>query len=507
MLKKRFLMKVLAATVAATIAVTPATAFAEGGEKVEAVNENKEEEFGDITADGEDEAALEIEANHGNVEVKTGSLTSEQGPGLKVVSDHDSSSIAYVKGDINSDVSGVVALAKYDSGNLIVVEGDIKSDWYGVGALAGEYNDEEDERLTDPDESINVVAVNGSIDSEESGISACAWNGASNAVGVTGNVTGHGSEGAVVAIAYGADRNNILIVGDVKGDDIGVNMFSQVNEDENVPVNNVVVEGTVSAKEAAIVDNRVKGGRNTVTVWKIETDGFTAAKATLNHETGKYDVVEDEEAAKNIQYIIRVNQTDGATLKATDADGNALATVTGLNGELEYALEGDKVLLKIDIEDGYSLDAAYGDEGQTLELTKDAAGNYYLVVPRNGGVSFSVKLSKNKKDDDKDDDKKNDNNQTAGSYVLSDSAAVSLISSASSGSSVTLSGLSGTGLSASVVSQLLARRDIDVTVTFMLNGVLYKIVIPAGADIAGLVGADGSVSFEALGQAFGIAPV
>lgn len=205
MLKRKFLMKVLAATVAATIAVTPATAFAEGGEKVEAVNEKKEEEFGDITADGENEPALEIYADHGNVEVKTGSLTSEQGSGLIVESDHDSSSIAYVKGDINSEVSGVVALAKYDSGNIIGVEGDIKSDWYGVGALAGEYYDEEDERLTDPDESMNVVVVKGSIDSEESGIYACAWNGASNAVGVTGNVTGHGFEGADIAKLVGAD--------------------------------------------------------------------------------------------------------------------------------------------------------------------------------------------------------------------------------------------------------------------------------------------------------------
>jgi len=72
---------------------------------------------------------------------------------------------------------------------------------------------------------------------------------------------------------------------------------------------------------------------------------------------------------------------------------------------------------------------------------------------------------------------------------------------------VTLSGLSGTGLSASVVSQLLAKRDINVTLTFTINGVTYQIVIPAGADISKLVGADGSISFAVLGQAFRIAMV
>ena len=51
MLKRKFLMKVLAATVAATMAVTPSTAFAEGGEEVFADEGDVTEEFGDITAD------------------------------------------------------------------------------------------------------------------------------------------------------------------------------------------------------------------------------------------------------------------------------------------------------------------------------------------------------------------------------------------------------------------------------------------------------------------------
>ena len=85
--------------------------------------------------------------------------------------------------------------------------------------------------------------------------------------------------------------------------------------------------------------------------------------------------------------------------------------------------------------------------------------------------------------------------------------AVSLVSSAPAGGSVTLPNLTGTGLSAALVQSLLARRDIPVALTFMINGVTYRIIIPAGADIASLTGADGSISFASLGQAFGMASV
>ena len=51
---------------------------------------------------------------------------------------------------------------------------------------------------------------------------------------------------------------------------------------------------------------------------------------------------------------------------------SALNTVTGIDGKsLEWAYEGDTVLLKIDLQEGYDLLGAYGDDGKVNALLKD----------------------------------------------------------------------------------------------------------------------------------------
>ena len=69
----------------------------------------------------------------------------------------------------------------------------------------------------------------------------------------------------------------------------------------------------------------------------------------------------------------------------------------------QVANEGDTVTMKLTIPEGFEVAGAYGDEGQEWPLSKDAGGNYYLSVPRGGGVMLSVKLSK--KEDPKTDPK------------------------------------------------------------------------------------------------------
>lgn len=518
MLKNRFLMKILATTVVATMFVTPFAAYAEDispKEEVVASESDESGTFGDISASiPENNATLQVVAEDGyTAEVATGNIGLDgSGLGAALVADAESGGVTdvTVNGDIISADTAILEEALEDSTTDVKVTGDVVSanpdmDTVAVLAYSGVYSDEDGHiyKKSDVDNSHASLEIEGDVAvNEGNAIVVKAGVGSTADVKVGGNVITTGDTGisfpAIHAKSYKGDGTNInvLVGGDVLSTGSGV--FMQSADNANI---NVVIEGTLKAEKNAAVLN-YSGDRNTITVWKIETPGYTAAQ--VDNETKEY--VEDVETEKKIQYIIRVNQNENATLKATDADGNALATVTGINDNvLEYAYEGDKVLLKIDVADGYSLDAAYGDEGQQLELVKDEAGNYYINVPRNGGVSFSVKLSKIKKDDSSDR-KDEDNKQVAGTFVLSDSEAISLISAASAGGSVTLSGLSGTGLSASVVTQLLARRDIATTVTFILSGVLYKITIPAGADIAKLVGADGSISFAALGQEFGMTP-
>ena len=45
--------------------------------------------------------------------------------------------------------------------------------------------------------------------------------------------------------------------------------------------------------------------------------------------------------------------------------------VTSINCDYEYALEGEKVLLKVNLEAGYKLLAAYNGDGEKVELLVD----------------------------------------------------------------------------------------------------------------------------------------
>ena len=56
------------------------------------------------------------------------------------------------------------------------------------------------------------------------------------------------------------------------------------------------------------------------------------------------------------------------------------------------AREGETVTLKISVPDGYEIDRVFGQQGERMALTKDAAGNYFLQVPRGGGIELSLSL-------------------------------------------------------------------------------------------------------------------
>ena len=95
---------------------------------------------------------------------------------------------------------------------------------------------------------------------------------------------------------------------------------------------------------------------------------------------------------ESIHYIIRVepSQEDIIGLSGTEK-------VHGY----DTATEGSTVTLKVKVPDGYTLTGAYNGEGEKIALEKDADGNYYVVVPRGGGVYLSVELEK---DEDHDTD-------------------------------------------------------------------------------------------------------
>ena len=174
-------------------------------------------------------------------------------------------------------------------------------------------------------------------------------------------------------------HTDVKILGDVHGDDKGIVL-------DNTENTNVLVDGTVSGENSAIlVKESALTDTLTLTVWEIvpDQDGNYIETQTGTDENGNEITEENKELLQKVQYIIRINptQTDMISTEGTsDQDG------------YQVAREGETVTLKLSIPSGYTLKGVYGDVPMDVRLLQDANGEYYLVVPRGGGVLLSLDL-------------------------------------------------------------------------------------------------------------------
>ena len=161
----------------------------------------------------------------------------------------------------------------------------------------------------------------------------------------------------------------------------------------------ILVTGTLeTGGTPVLISDSVTPENVSITVWKI--DGAVKDEKGEEHVvaegtpgTEPKTITDDSRAVeKAIHYIIRVepSQQDMIGLSGTEE-------VHGY----DTATEGSTVTLKVKVPDGYTLTGAYNGEGEKIALEKDADGNYYVVVPRGGGVYLSVELEK---DEDHDTD-------------------------------------------------------------------------------------------------------
>ena len=101
-------------------------------------------------------------------------------------------------------------------------------------------------------------------------------------------------------------------------------------------------------------------------------------------------VTEDSKKVEDkIQYIIKVepSQQDYITLGGTKQE-------TIEEEKYELAKKGETVTMKITVPDGYTLKGAYNGEGTEMPLDKDKNGDYYIVVPIEGGIFLHAELDK-----------------------------------------------------------------------------------------------------------------
>ena len=304
--------------------------------------------MGSITAFGADEGVVVSAPEGGEQSVTINSdITTETADALTVTADGEGSSAEVtVNGDIESDEGhGIVVSA--DGGDVsVTVDGEVEAD--------------EDALEIHADNGGNVtVSIDGELESDEDdGIDANADNGSSISVVVDGDVEAEEEVGLDLTVS-GGSTIDVVVTGEVEGGDAGI-------------VTNACTPGC--------------DGTVNVTVWKVNVKENSAGTAFVAL-TDKGAV--NSAFEKTINYIIRI------------ADPDIISLPGLVKGKYGYtAHEGDVILVKLDVPDGREVEHVYADEDQELELIKGADGNYYVKVPKGGGVELSVELD----DDDDDDD-------------------------------------------------------------------------------------------------------
>ncbi|MBE6003832.1 MAG: hypothetical protein E7232_07085 [Lachnospiraceae bacterium] len=173
----------------------------------------------------------------------------------------------------------------------------------------------------------------------------------------------------------------------------------------------LLVEGTISGGDHAVVLKEVEKKTNSgitksqsstenlnITVWKIESnkDGNLVedVKTTVSNDTNNMDssksttYTRNEEAEKNINYIIKVDPIDPSI------GGKFALSGTTLSHGFETAHEGEKVYLEVTVPDNYEIESFYNAKGAANVSVISSGGKYYLEVPRGGGVYVGVNLKK-----------------------------------------------------------------------------------------------------------------
>ena len=310
------------------------------------------------TADKGTATGITAGAVGGDVEVTVeGNVTADGFDARGIVAGGEGSTAEVtVNGDVTatgvSTAAGILATGGEGSETTIQVEGDVTASSDGDEATAIDAASAENSEIT--------ITVGGTVKSDETGISVTAEGGTVN-----------------VAVAGDVDAGKTGLI--VEGNDSDASI-------------DILVEGTISGAENAVMVDGVTADNMKLTVWKIDYTGETAViPVKAADETA--DAKASEAAAaveESILYIIKLEQPK--------TGGNVSLDGTTESHGFDTAKEGETVTLKADA--GYSIVGAYNGETTKVTLMKDENGDYYVVVPKGGGVYLTVETQQAKQESD-----------------------------------------------------------------------------------------------------------
>lgn len=211
-----------------------------------------------------------------------------------------------------------------------------------------------------------------------------------------------------VGVCFALDEKNsrgtdVLVKNIINGKYVGVQLRKQNTTNPKIKSNLTVwkielnKQGNVAElrcgnlrKPIVIARNVQLSERSAMPKLMNQTKAFHGLTADINDSSNEDPLhVAERDFEKKIMYIIKVDQpSEGGKIKAVDENGNDLKKSFGF----DVAHEGEKVLLKANLKEGYKITKAYNGLGEKTPILKDKNENYYIIVPKGGGVYLTVEL-------------------------------------------------------------------------------------------------------------------
>ena len=343
------------------------------------------ESTGTISADGKNAKAIEAKNSDGVVEATiTGNVNAsgEDSIGIRTLNEGGENNII-VTGNVTSEGTGLslndtaypYRVAYDDSENPIVY--DEKDEYAGKQWFHGSEQDVYIHKEGDKEVYYTIYEIDEIIWDQETGSYKTDGNGkplTEKKVYVYDKWTVE--EPAEDAMTPGEGSTRVEVIGDVTATETGIAV--DLTNDEGTM--DVIVDGTVSGKtQSILVSEETISDNLSLTIWEVKAN---TAGNLVERETADGKTEADKKLEQKIQYIIKIepSQTDIISTDAKDYEG------------YKVAKEGETVTLKLNVPKGYRVANAFNGTDTKVQLAQDAAGNYYLIVPRGGAVMLSVDL-------------------------------------------------------------------------------------------------------------------
>ncbi|MBQ7614051.1 MAG: hypothetical protein IJU77_03340 [Butyrivibrio sp.] len=351
-----------------------------------------------IQANGDDGGTVAVQANGIQSESKNGYAS-----GIEIYAcDGSSESLSIGSDGISVTGSGAEGIVLNSEGSSVTVDVDGGINVKGTGDDA---TDTTGIRGTASDSGSLNVSVGGDVKTEGPNAAVIeleVLGGTTANVNIGGNIAGENTASDSAASGEKAGGLNLDASGsgtkiDARvGGNITVN--GPVTSAVEIVANNgaavdVVAEGTVSGGTESPIVFAGDPGKISLVIWKAQEskDGSLVKENVLKGDKLEQERNQNAEALeKSIHYIIKADPSQGIEFKNTKEK-----TYTAPDGTVmryNTAKESEQVVLKLSIPPDYELKGVYKDLERTSILDKDADGNYYLLVPRGGGVYVNMQL-------------------------------------------------------------------------------------------------------------------